>query len=241
MRVNLTGVAVPGITVRQLDALAEARWSFRGDRGPEWIHPHGFPLTGPWDPFPAYPHDYAVAAAAAVAAATVVPPLYDITLYLADREGEARTNGWSHLDKDHRSDDGSWLGVIMMSGKRIPPHPAVTRHLVAHEYGHHVEWALNLARGAASPYDTQVTTEYAAARGLPGSSLHHGEGGTWHDSVHEIFACDFRILACRVEPEYWPHPGVPRPEQVDGLRRWWAGALAEIRAAAGGPGHVTVT
>lgn len=219
------------LAVVELDALGSARWEFR-DPAPRWRHPRGFAVHAPWDPFPAYAHDYATASAAAAETAEVIPPLYDITLHLADREDTGRTNGWSHLDKDRDDGDPAWLGTIMLAGKRVPPHPAMTRHLVAHEYGHHVEWALNMARAAATPYDPQVTAEYASVRGLPAAAAHHGEGGTWHDSVHEIFACDFRVLACGAEPEYWPHPGVRRPEAVRGLARWWAGAIAEVRGAA---------
>jgi len=227
------------VTVRDLDALGEAAWDFRTSSA-QWQHPHGFGMGAGWDPFPAYRHDYAEASATVLAAAAKCPPLYDITLYLADREDKGRTNGWSHLDKHHYGDEG-WLGVIMLLGKRIPPHPGITRHLAAHEYGHHAEWMLNMARGAKTPHSNDVAAEYMRVRGLPPGSSHHGEGGTWHDSVHEIFACDFRILVCGAEPEYWPHPGVPRPGDVPGLDRWWADAVSEIGAAAGGTGSVTLT
>jgi hypothetical protein len=236
--VDHDGGRVPALTVRDLDALTECRWDFR--RGPEWIHPHGFPMGATWDPFPAYAHQYAEAAATAHEVVDACPPLYDITILLADREDEGRTNGWSHLDKHHGTADGAYQGVIMLAGKRIPPHPAMTRHLVGHEYGHHLEWMLNLARGAKTPYDQQVTDDYARARHLPATSAHHGDGGTWHDSVHEVMACDFRIH-CGIEPEYWPHPGVSRPEHIAGLARWWADALDEIRAAAATTGTVELS
>ncbi|HEX6969131.1 MAG TPA: hypothetical protein VF174_10015 [Micromonosporaceae bacterium] len=32
--------------------------------------------------------------------------------------------------------------------------------------------------------------------------------------------------------EYWPHPGVPLPEEVPGLRDWWAQAVDQLRLAA---------
>lgn len=230
------------VTVRDLDALTEARWDFR--RGPEWVHPHGFPMGACWDPFPAYRHEYAEAAVTALDVMEACPPLYDITVYLADREDEGRTNGWSHLSRNHHVREAAagpagFLGVVMLAGKRIPPHPAMTRHLVAHEYGHHIEWMLNLARGA-DPFDGQVTAEYVKARGLPESALHHGDGGTWHDSAHEVMACDFRIFN-GIEAEFWPHPGVSRPEFAGGLARWWADALDEIRAAQDAQGQVVVT
>ncbi|MGI8334376.1 hypothetical protein ACRYCC_30870 [Actinomadura scrupuli] len=60
--------------------------------------------------------------------------------------------------------------------------------------------------------------------------MHAGAGGTWYDGIHEIWACDFRILVCQVETEYWPHPGVPRPEEARGLAGWWS-AMADLSAA----------
>jgi hypothetical protein len=61
--------------------------------------------------------------------------------------------------------------------------------------------------------------------------VHHGEGGTWHDSACEILACDFRILVTGMEAEFWPHPGIPRPEMVPALRDWWDAALARLADA----------
>jgi hypothetical protein len=122
-------------------------------------------------------------------------------------------------------------GIIFLCGKRVPPHPAVTRYLVAHEYGHNVEYMLNIARGAQSAWDEALSIEYAQVRGLPDSTLHHGDGGNWHDSIHEIIACDFRILVCETEVEFWPHAGIARPEHVPALAAWWA----EARQAADKP------
>jgi hypothetical protein len=113
----------------------------------------------------------------------------------------------------------------------------MTRYLVAHEYGHQVEWMINYVRGAKYPRSNDLVTPYAQVRGLPPASVHHGHGGTWHDSVTEVFACDFRILVCRVEAEFWPHPCISRPEEVHGLAGWWEQALDELKTAAAGPGR----
>ena len=47
----------------------------------------------------------------------------------------------------------------------------------------------------------------------------------------EVFACDFRLLVCDTEPEFWPHPGVPRPEGILAIRAWWLTALVRLEEA----------
>ncbi|WP_152748265.1 hypothetical protein [Micromonospora sp. RV43] len=227
----------PSIIVRELSIMSEAMWPFR-DGKPVWRHrPLG--SVGKFDPFPAYPHQREVVDAAVKHVQSCFAPLWDVELFIADREEEGRSNGYSSVCQDGHYEDDEWVkdppvGLIMLSGKRVPPHPAVTRHLVAHEYGHHVEWMLNDARGEQNLYSDALVAEYAKMRGLPESTMHDGEGGTWHDSVHEIFACDFRIMVCDVETAYWPHPGVPHPHEVEGLPGWWHDALSAARRATGG-------
>lgn len=216
---------MPQISVHQIDVMKEATWSFR-DENPLWRHPkHKWYLTASFDVFPAYAHQaiYVIDTASDVQAAC--PPIWDVEIYLADREERARTNGHSNLYEAHSGDDEPNLGLVMLSGKRIPPHPAMTRYLVAHEYGHHVEWMTGHLRGEDRPRNGEWLDEYARMRGLdPAVVGHHGEGGSWHDSIHEIFACDFRVMVTGVEENYWPHPGIPHPttcDQYHKLRVWW--------------------
>jgi hypothetical protein len=226
---------MPSITVRRLDVREESTWDFRGT-GPTWQHPDFGHGRAGWDPFPCYPHEMAPAIAAAEHVAKVCPPPWPVTIYLADLEETSRTNAYSYLhDSGHYQGD-DWVddppaGLIMLAGKRIPPHPAVTAYLVGHEFGHQVEWMINYANGRKTKHSPEACREYMAIRGLDESADHHGSGGAWHDSVHEILACDFRILACGLEPGYWPHPGVPRPEDIPGLGAWWETQLERIDAA----------
>lgn len=226
---------MPELTIHQLDVPDAGTWSFK-DSSLSCRHPkHSF--IGRFDPFPAYPHDAGVAADAAKKAAQICPPLYDIEIYLPNREEVGRTNGYSTNCYPRTFVDGEWvtglpLGLIVMSGKRIPPHPAMTRYLVGHEYGHHVCWMLGKLRGAGHLQDDSFLPQYAQARGLDVDLVRHdGAGGTWHTSIGEIFACDFRILILGVEPEYWPHPGIARPHTVQGLADWWTAAHDDLRAA----------
>jgi hypothetical protein len=217
---------MPEISVQALDVMATATWSFR-DSVPTWRHSL-FTSTATFDPFPAYPHPVEDVKRAAAHVGSCCPPSWNVDLFIADREEVGRSNGFSNITENSHYEGDEWVqeeptGVIMLSGKRVPPHPAVTRYLVAHEYGHNVEWMLNKARGAKTTHDEKLVEEYAQLRGM--TSTHHGSGGRWHDSAHEVLACDFRILVCEVEPDYWPHPGVPRPEAVDGLANWWTEAV----------------
>jgi hypothetical protein len=227
----------PGrIIVHELDVMASATWGF--DHGvPSWTPTrHGYRTT--FDPCPGYAHDLDTVRRAAEHVEARVPLLWPVNLYVADREPTARSNGHSNVHADGHYEGDEWVkdppsGLILLAGKRIPPHPAMTRYLVAHEAGHNVEWMLvSLRDGVKHLHDGGLMREYVGARGLSPESLHHGECGTWHNSATEIFACDFRILVCGVELEFWPHPGVPRPENVDGLGDWWRDAVNRLAAAA---------
>lgn len=227
------------IHVRPIDLATEGHWSFRST-GPQ-LHTEVHGHSGEFDPFPAYPHDADLVQRCAEAVTLCCQPLWDVDLYIANREEIGRSNGYSRAQKqnvwvDGECRDGPHRGLIVLSGKRVPPHPAVTRYLVAHEYGHHIEWMLNIARGARHVHDeTDMMAEYNLIRSGGRLSTHHGSGGTWHNSLHEVFACDFRILLCDTEPDYWPHPGVERPDDNKALHRWWADAyklLADARRAA---------
>ena len=107
----------------------------------------------------------------------------------------------------------SATGVIVISGKRIPIMPAMTRYLVSHEYGHLVETALVKAKRLD-------INEYAKMRGCDSRNTEFYGGRTWHKAFGEIFANDFRIIVCDREPEFWPHP-VCHPSSDKALIEWW--------------------
>lgn len=225
---------MPELRVEPVDVPAEGSWSFR-DSSLHWAHKAA---SSTFDPFPAYAHDLPEARAAAEHAAVILPPLYDVDIRLTNREEVARTNGFStNTYVREYADSGECvgkapLGLIVLSGKRIPPHPAMTRYLVGHEYGHHVCWMLGSVRGASHLQDDSYLPDYAKMRGLDVDEVrHHGAGGNWHNSISEIFACDFRILILGIESEYWPHPGIPHPDTVENLNAWWLDAYNELREA----------
>lgn len=220
---------MPELTVHPLDVMTTAHWDWESPN-PQWRHPkYPYYFSSKFDPFPAYRHDMDAVRETVERVQQACPPKWPVELYVADREETSRTNGWSsgRLRTDDGKDDA--LGVIMLAGKRIPPHPGMARYLVGHEYGHHISYMLTMARGGKHLHDDEWMKGYAALRGLPEGAYHHGNGGTWHNSVHEVFACDFRTMVCKVELDYWPHPGVPHSRQVPELVGWWAQALTDLK------------
>lgn len=224
-------MTTPALTIHPLPVMTEGHWNF-SDNMPSWRH-HRHGSVAKFDPFPAYAHKLNDVQASANHVQNCLPPLWPVDLYVADREEIGRSNGFSNIHEGGEYINGEWVrtpptGLIVLSGKRVPPHPSVTDYLVAHEYGHNAEWMISHLRGATSVHSDDLIIEYAKVRGLP-DTVHHGSGGRWHNSAHEIFACDFRILICLVEVHYWPHPGVPHPSdapELPAITKWWGDVLA---------------
>ncbi len=207
----------------------DIRWSFDGK------DPHLHLPLGKWgerievDPFPCYPHDKEVAEQELK---NVVQRSWDlgVKVFIGHYEGTGRSNAWaSEHPKHERKEDGEWnvtyFPYIFLLGKRIPPHPAVTRYLIAHEYGHCVEFWLNRKLGLDDDGRkvSGLDEEYRKLRGL--RAVKHYGGGTWHKTPQEIFACDFRVLICGAEVEYWPHHGIEPPTLDSPVGQWWSHLL----------------
>lgn len=206
-------------------------WSWEGSASVE-VGQNKWPIR--IDPTPGYAHDAALVARLLAACEDAFPVPSPPLVYVLEHDDAGRVNGQTNYDRDWKSKDQhgrpTRAHYIVLFGKRIPPHPAVTRYLVAHEYGHVVEDVLALRRYKSAEPEAELLEEYARLRALPPPPSFCGPG-TWHQAHGEIFANDFRILICGVESEFWPHPGIPRPEDVPGLREWWEQAQAEARAA----------
>lgn len=185
------------------------------------IRDDGYYPTTDVDPFPAYPHDIELVRTTLHRVMEIWPAESDLVVSVADREEPERSNAHSTYETYYEDEEFTgYTGHIFFSGKRIPPHPAMTRHLVGHEYGHNVEWWLERRNPECKTGCGCVIKDYAKVRGFD-LGVHRGNGGRWHNSLSEIFACDFRILMCGLEAEYWPHGNIARPEDVPDLLDWW--------------------
>jgi len=180
----------------------------------------GWARQVPVDPFPGYAHDADLVRTIAARVGRAFPLTVPVQFSVLPYETPDRTNGQCEIAYDYKGDKPHpWAASIVLWGKRIPPHPAMTRYLVAHEYGHAVEKAIALAHGEPEG-SAQLAGMYRKLRGLPKAPRSYG-GGTWHSTTGEIFANDFRILVAEIEPEFWPHPGVCRPDKVAAIRKFW--------------------
>lgn len=233
-------MAAADLQERIIDLRGGMVWPFRGQ--PQ-VRAGGYAIHV--DPFPGYSHDPEIVARALADVERAFPLAYPPTVYLLDREPVERTNGWAEPDTTwdpDAGDSGEWThttGRIVLAGKRIPPHPAVTRYLVAHEYGHHVEWEIAWRRTGSADDRDAIKAEYRELRGLEEQN-DHATGGTWHKSVVDVIADDFRLLVAEVEVEHWPHPGVARPEDVPEVLAWWWEAC-DAAACSGTPAAPTPT
>lgn len=110
-----------------------------------------------------------------------------------------------------------WGAFIILYGKRTPIHPAMTRFVAAHEYGHVVDYYIERMMGM-EPDRELGDKEYAKLRNMKNDQSYGAHG--WHKNIGEIIADDFRILLAEVEEEHWPH-NVSRPVQGTELHEWW--------------------
>lgn len=212
---------------QEVIALSEPGWSF-DDQGP---HYHlGFDGSHSRqekvDPAPCYAHDVDAVRAELAHLQRVAPVPVPLGIFVLSHEMRGRTNAWCSEDRVYTKDDRESypIGIIAMSGKRIPIHPAMTRYLVAHEYGHFVEAFLARHRGLKDGFRLR---EHYRALCRPDGLETYGPG-KWHQAIGEIFANDFRILIAKREPEFWPHPGVTRPEDELSVIGWWTKVREEL-------------
>jgi len=185
------------------------------------------------DPFPCYAHDPDLVAKCARQAAAEFPIGFPVTIYLPEYEVPSRTNAFACQEHIYGGKPPyEFDGTIVLSGKRIPLHPAMTRHLVAHEYGHQVHAWIEYKYGERDNGGlTKFERDYMEIRG--GDKLYGA--GRWHSNVGELIADDFRICVAGVEFEFWPHPGFEHPTtlaSVNEVWRWIKAEYAHVEAQA---------
>lgn len=215
----------------------DLRWNFHDGTLGLALGRERVPYTAELDPFVCYPHAWPLVQELAARCEQVAPLPQDVRIFLPGHEGIERTNGWTwYQTATVEDDDGDKHTVIdhhiiVLSGKRVPIHPAVTRYVVAHEYGHALVQAIAYHRGE---WDTDdLEREYAELRGLPAEWVGMATGGKWHTTVGEIMADDFRTIIAGHEPDFWPHPEVPHGVPgTSPLGSWWADRIQEVNGSA---------
>lgn len=206
----------------------DLRWGF-DDSAPFWRTTSQIGAYGHAervDPCRAYAHGEDLVGTEVSHVTSSFPIGVPVTFHVSPWESVGRTNGWcaqewNYYSGDNR-DEKRWEAAIALVGKRIPPMPAMTRYLVSHEYGHAVDYWLCHVRELGSD---GLDEEYRKLRGL-GKPGHYGPG-SWHENVGEVIANDFRIVVCKREREFWPHP-CEHPLKDPAVRAWWRKALKEV-------------
>jgi hypothetical protein len=193
------------------------------DKGPyqSFQHANSYWRQEYVDPAPCYHHDPELVQKELEHLQQVAPLPIPLKIAILTHETLSRTNGWYMTEYDYNGkvdSTGSYprIGMIVLSGKRIPLHPAMTRYLVAHEYGHAIQYQMEHMNGLKSDQMEPGYTEHIR----PDAKTGYGPG-KWHANIGELIANDFRILIAEREKEFWPHPGYARPETIPACIEFW--------------------
>lgn len=208
-----------------IEEITEVHWNFAGE--PPAIRPRNDYSNAyvRMDPTPAYAHNIDLVRETLRRCEEAFPTKNRLDLFNVHFESLGRINGetrdWSNYKEMDEYDRYITGSMILLFGKRTPIHPAMTRYLVAHEYGHAVDRALSHKMFTTrEPWDS-LRDEYVKLRKLP-ERKHYGPG-TWHEQPAELLANDFRYLVMGIEKEFWPH-SVPPPDQIPEVVEWWENA-----------------
>lgn len=163
------------------------------------------------DPFPCAVHNMETVCEHVARIESVFPTNELIQWIILPNETTNRTNGWAmkesiwsndkEIEKKHKVEC-----LIVLSGKRPIVHPSMTNYLVAHEYGHAVDYWITAcmreetgAKSSSQPFHE----EYAKMRDVE-LKTEYG-GGRWVDNIMEIIADDFRIIVSKTDQHFYPH------------------------------------
>jgi len=148
--------------------------------------------------------------------------------FILAHEFDDRCNGMAttnhiYIDDANADRPMPFDSVIVFSGKRIPIHPGMQRYLVAHEYGHIVDYNITYMRKKEID---GLDEEYAQMRGLELNQKYTARN--WHANIGEILVNDFRIVCTDTESEYWPHDVAP-PAKLDAVtEQGWRNPVKEF-------------
>lgn len=187
------------------------------------------------DPFPCYSYDMALVEEISKKCGEVFPVNVDVNYYVLGYDSPSYVNAHAdaHIDywlnPDEKDENKKpWHGDITVFGKRTPIHPAHQAYVISHEYGHIVESFLRRKIGQT---EDDFMDEYRKIHSMPMEESYGGRN--WHISPQEIFANDFRILVANIETQFWPHPTVQRPNEIESLYNWWAKQKEDLKERQG--------
>jgi hypothetical protein len=215
--------------LQEVRLFTEPKWSFRGHSNASYyikfVEDWG-KTTAEVDPTPAYHHDVDLVKETFEHLRRVMPLPIPILVAILGHEDTSRTNGsyYDHYWYKGSDEQSQPYGIIVLSGKRTPIHPAMTRYLVTHEYGHGVQYCWERLKGMKTD---AMEPQYIKDIRPTAKDGDYGPG-TWHSHVQEMIANDFRILVAQREVEFWPHPGFARPDELVACRRFWAQAQLDF-------------
>ena len=169
------------------------------------------------DPYPCYPHDIEIVRKEIERNEAIIKLPFFPDYFVLSNEGKSRTSGSACANElwEAENENPKLAPYIILWGKRICHHPAMTRYLVAHELAHVVHY--NLKYILKSKNDT-FEEEYAKMRGIECNKSYGA--GKWHTNIKEIIANDIRICIFDKENEFWPHNAV-HPLQADNVLDYW--------------------
>lgn len=178
----------------------------------------GYGISEYVDPFPCYHHDIKLVDSEIERINKIInlpnKPIY----YIFSHEPYSRCNGHASSNDEYVGNKGeSKLNpYIVLCGKRIPLHPAMTKYLTSHEIGHVIDWTL----------EKILKLERDEFRKMYAKDVRNMEycddygGLKWSNNTGEILANDIRIVLFNSESEFWPH-NVEHPSKCKNVIDYW--------------------
>lgn len=183
--------------------------------------------TAQVDPFPCNTHNVDIMTEEVEKVTKAFPIGTLLQWIVLPHETTNRTNAFANHDsiyadtpeREEMKKVNKLEGSIIFSGKRANIHPAMTRFLVAHEYGHQVDyWITEVMK--EEDRDADFRKFYAESRGLIYDNSRYG-GGNYHNSITELIADEFRIVVAGRDTDFWQHDKYPNPvDQQDRIDFW---------------------
>lgn len=122
----------------------------------------------------------------------------------------SRSNAYASYEeiwRDERKEKNKLDAWIVFCGKRTNIHPAMTKFLVSHEYGHQVDyWITHCMMEEEKSNDRDIfRKKWAEVRGIEWSNDEGYGAGRYHNSITEMIADEFRVVVMDRDTDFWQH------------------------------------